>query len=387
MNKVLVAEDDRHIRDLLTDILKDEGYDVVEARNGIVALEKVVEEHPDVVLLDLGMPILDGFGVMEKLREDPDTQSLPVILLTAMPAIQGEQQGLKLGALNYISKPWNRGVVQAAVRIALRDAHAESADETGEVNEDFEPESYADEYEDDLDGIEDDKHISTAGRLMNLEKILDGGLGLGTLTLIEGATTAGKSIICQHFIYGALTEGHEIACFTSEHTVYSFGEQMRSIGLDTTEFVRDDHLGIYRMEEPVQGEDSSPALALLSRDMEWTHEKCDFIIIDAISNLAGFSQEQAILAFFSALRQQCSFGRTTVVVAHSHAFSEDVFSRLRSLCDNHFKLRTGKVRAKMVRTLEVAKANGTELDRDNQVVFEVLKGQGAHVMPVSQARV
>ena len=387
MNKVLVAEDDSDIRELLMDILKDAGYDVVEAKNGVVALEKVTQEHPDVVLLDIGLPILDGFGVTEKLREDPDTESLPVILLTALPAFQGEQQGMKLGALNYISKPWNRGVVQAAVKIAMRGARPASADETGEEHQDTEPKSYAAQYDDEPEEVEDFKHISTAGRIMNLEKILDGGLGPGTLTLIEGPTTAGKSVICQHFIYGALTEGHEAAYFTSEHTPYSFGEQMKSIGLDIAEFVQEEHIGIYPMEEPAQGEDSSPALALLARDMEWTHEKCDFITIDAISNLAALSQEQAILAFFSSLRQQCSFGRTTVVVAHSHAFSEGVLSRLRSLCDNHFKLRTGKVRAKMVRTLEVAKANGTELDRDNQVVFEVVKGEGAHVMPVTRTRV
>ena len=325
---------------------------------------------------------------------------MPVILLTALRAIRGEQKGMNLGMFHYITNPWRPGILVAAVRVALHGAQEASADEEGEENEDSELWSHPVEYEDEPDGMEvepdgtkdepdgmeDDDHIRTAGRLTPLENILGGGLGLGTLTLIEGATMAGKSIICQLLVHGALTAGHETAYFTSEHTTYSFVEQMSSIGLDVSDYVRDDHIGIYPLQEPVQGKDSGPVLAVMAQDMEWTHEKRDFIIIDAITNLARLTQEQGIIVFFSSLRRQCSFGRTIVVVAHYHALSEDIFSRLRSLCDNHFKLRTGKMRSKMVRMLEVAKANGLELDRDNLVVFEVVKGVGAQVVPMSQAR-
>jgi len=301
-------------------------------------------------------------------------------------AIPGEKKGMNLGVIHYITKPWGPGVVEAAVRVALGAAQEASADQGGEENEDSELWSYPVEYQDEPDEMEDDEHIRTAGRLTPLEKILGGGLSFGTLTLIEGATTAGKSIVCQLLSYGALTSGHKIAYLTSEHSTYSFVEQMKSIGLDVSRYVSDDRIGIYPMQEPVQGIDSGPVLAAMALDMEQSHEKCDFITIDAITNLAGFTQEQAILAFFSSLRRQCSLGKTIVVVAHYHALSEDIFSRLGSLCDNHFKLRAGKMRSKMVRMLEVAKANGMELDRDNLVVFEVVKGVGARVIPMSQIK-
>ena len=75
-----------------------------------------------------------------------------------------------------------------------------------------------------------------------------------------------------------------------------------------------------------------------------------------------------------------------VVAAHSHALTDAVFSLLGSLCDNHFKLRTGKVRTKTVRMLDVVKANGMELDKDNLVVFEVVRGMGAQIVPMTRVR-
>ena len=68
MSKVLVAEDDNHVRELLVETLNDAGYDVVEAKDGKLAVEKVVQEHPDLVLLDIWMPVLDGFQVLGKLK-------------------------------------------------------------------------------------------------------------------------------------------------------------------------------------------------------------------------------------------------------------------------------------------------------------------------------
>jgi DNA-binding response OmpR family regulator len=120
--KILVAEDDRRVRELLVDTLFDAGYDVVEAKNGKAALERAFQEHPDLVLLDIWMPFVDGFEVLVKLREEPATKSVPVILLTALPAIQGEQDGMNLGVLHYITKPWAPGLVEATVRIALRES-------------------------------------------------------------------------------------------------------------------------------------------------------------------------------------------------------------------------------------------------------------------------
>ena len=129
MSKVLVAEDDQDVRELLVDALFDAGYDVIEAKDGGAALERAVQERPDLVLLDIWMPVLDGFQVLGKLREDPATESVPVILLTALPASQGERQAMKLGALQYITKPWEPGVLETTVRVALRAIQEASSDE------------------------------------------------------------------------------------------------------------------------------------------------------------------------------------------------------------------------------------------------------------------
>ena len=100
MTKILVAEDDQYIRELLVDALFDTGYDVIEAKDGSAALEKASQEQPGLILLDVWMPALDGFQVLGKLREDPATESMPVVMLTALPAVEGESQGLELGVLH-----------------------------------------------------------------------------------------------------------------------------------------------------------------------------------------------------------------------------------------------------------------------------------------------
>ena len=383
MVKVLVAEDDRHVRELLVDTLFDAGYDVLEAKDGKAAVKQTCQEHPDLVLLDIWMPYLDGFEVLSKLREDPATESIPVVLLTALPAVQGEQKGMGLGALHYITKPWTRGVVEATVRIALRESHAGPAEE----NDDSVVWAGSTSYQRTTDDVDRQDQIRTAARLTPLEKIIGGGLSLGTLTLIEGATSAGKSVICQHLAYGALTEGHSVVYFTSEHTRHRLSKQLTAIGLDVSEFLGNDQLSIYPVQEPVQGEDSGALLLALAVDLERLPKSCKFIVVDAVTGLAGSSQEQDILGFFSSLRRQSSKGRTIAVVAHSYAFSEQMLARLSAMCDSHFRLRTGKFRAKLVHMLEVQKANGIELDRDNQLVFEVEAGAGARIIPMSRAKV
>ena len=122
MAKVLVADDASDIRDLLVDTLLDAGFDVLEAKDGEEALELAVHEVPDVILLDVMMPVMDGFEVLKRLREIPSMGSVLVILLTVMPAVHGEPSGLKFGVTHYLTKPWQPGTVEMAVRIALRES-------------------------------------------------------------------------------------------------------------------------------------------------------------------------------------------------------------------------------------------------------------------------
>ena len=124
MAKVLVADDERDIREMLVDTLVDAGYDVLEAAYGELALDLARRESPDLVLLDVWMPVMDGLEVLRRLRESPDMEGLPVILLTAMSAIEGEPAGLKLGVQHYITKPFDPDWV-LCWRFGLRSARQE----------------------------------------------------------------------------------------------------------------------------------------------------------------------------------------------------------------------------------------------------------------------
>lgn len=105
MKRVLIAEDNAVNRELLRELLEMRGYVVVEACDGQEALQKIAETEPDILLVDLSMPILDGFGTVQKIREDPCLSSLPVLAVTAY-AMRGDREKILNSGFNgYLSKP------------------------------------------------------------------------------------------------------------------------------------------------------------------------------------------------------------------------------------------------------------------------------------------
>src|ERR1700686_4758201 len=107
MTKILIAEDNAVNRELLRELLEMRGYTVMEACDGEEALRMIEQTQPDLVLLDIGMPVLDGFAVVRKIRENPRLASLPVAAVTAY-AIQGDREKiLNSGFDGYLSKPVN----------------------------------------------------------------------------------------------------------------------------------------------------------------------------------------------------------------------------------------------------------------------------------------
>jgi CheY-like chemotaxis protein len=107
MNTVLIAEDNATNRELLRELLEMRGYAVVEACNGQEALDMVEQTRPDILLLDLGMPVLDGFAVVRRIRENPRLAMLPVLAVTAY-AMQGDREKvLNSGFDGYLAKPIN----------------------------------------------------------------------------------------------------------------------------------------------------------------------------------------------------------------------------------------------------------------------------------------
>lgn len=105
--KILIIEDTEFMKKLISDVLKEAGYEVVTASSGEEGLQKVREEKPDLVLLDVVMPGMDGFEVCRILREDESNNLMPIIMLTAQENEDHKLEGLELGADDYIIKPFN----------------------------------------------------------------------------------------------------------------------------------------------------------------------------------------------------------------------------------------------------------------------------------------
>ena len=107
MTKVLVIDDEAPIRLLCRVNLEAEKMDVIEAADGPSGLEEARAEHPDVILLDVMMPGLDGWKVAEHLLEDKETSEIPIIFLTARAEFRDRAKGLDIGGIDYVTKPFN----------------------------------------------------------------------------------------------------------------------------------------------------------------------------------------------------------------------------------------------------------------------------------------
>jgi DNA-binding response OmpR family regulator len=107
MKKILVVDDEDDILHFLELVLREKGYDVVTASGGHEALTKAQLERPDLVLLDIMMPQMDGWEVLKLLRVDDDTADIPVAMLSARTEAKDRVQGLQEGAIDYICKPFS----------------------------------------------------------------------------------------------------------------------------------------------------------------------------------------------------------------------------------------------------------------------------------------
>ena len=105
MKKILIAEDNPVNRELLRELLEMQDYEVFEACNGQEALDMIEQRRPDLLILDLGMPVLDGFGAIRKIRADPAFAGLPVLAATAYAMRGDREKTLEAGFDGYVSKP------------------------------------------------------------------------------------------------------------------------------------------------------------------------------------------------------------------------------------------------------------------------------------------
>jgi two-component system phosphate regulon response regulator PhoB len=129
---ILIVEDDENIQQLVGYNLAKAGFHVLYADNGEQALATVKREQPDLLVLDLMLPGLNGFEVCRILRKDPQTRSLPIIMLTAKSEENDVSTGLDLGADDYITKPFSPRILVSRIKTALRRRDELSGEEGGE---------------------------------------------------------------------------------------------------------------------------------------------------------------------------------------------------------------------------------------------------------------
>ena len=116
MKTILLIEDEKNIQTVYASLLNKKGYDVITADNGIDGLDKAQEESPDLIILDLILPKLDGKLVLEGLKEDDNTQDIPVLIISAKSDKTSIENCLKTGAADYLVKPIERNELLKAVK-------------------------------------------------------------------------------------------------------------------------------------------------------------------------------------------------------------------------------------------------------------------------------
>ncbi|MEE9281723.1 MAG: diguanylate cyclase [Myxococcota bacterium] len=118
--RVLVIDDTESIHKLIVTRLRPEGLEVTAELDGQSGLERAIADAPDLILLDIGLPRVDGFEVCRQLKEHPSTRNIPIIFLTGETDTESKVRGLDLGAVDYVTKPFDEIELRARVRAALR---------------------------------------------------------------------------------------------------------------------------------------------------------------------------------------------------------------------------------------------------------------------------
>ena len=113
MTRILVEEDESAVRQVIVETLSEQGYQLIEADNGAseyeLTAEVAVAERPDLIMLDIMVPNMNGFEVLEKLKVNPQTAYIPVVIVSARNQTQDEARGIRVGASDFITKPWSPG--------------------------------------------------------------------------------------------------------------------------------------------------------------------------------------------------------------------------------------------------------------------------------------
>ena len=154
-----------------------------------------------------------------------------------------------------------------------------------------------------------------------LDKPLGGGIPIGSLTLIDGQSKAGKSILCQQLSYGALDADVAVAYYTTEYTVAGLVEQMQSVQFDIADDFLIDQFRIYPLVMSGDPE-LDTAFNRISSHLQSLPGSFKFIIVDTVTDIVAHSTTDSIIGFFQLCKRICEQGRAICLVSHSYAFDE-----------------------------------------------------------------
>jgi len=218
-----------------------------------------------------------------------------------------------------------------------------------------------------------------------IDKKIGGGIPEGSLTLIEGQSDAGKSVLVQQLTWGALQDGLRVIYYTTEDTTRSLLRQMDSLNMPLTDYFLMGKINIYPVPSALTEEQSltvfTKLLTHLSRQPTY-----DVAVMDSLTSFVSHVPEQQTLTFFTSAKNVCDRNKTLIITLHSYAFDEPMFIRIRSICDAHLRLRTEEIGEQLVKVLEVAKIRGAAKTTGNVVSFDVEPGMGMRIVPITKAK-
>ena len=219
-----------------------------------------------------------------------------------------------------------------------------------------------------------------------IDKKMGGGIPKGSMTLIEGESDSGKSVLSQQMIWGSLYDGFDVTLYTSENTFKSFIKQMTSLSLDVSDFVLLRKLKVFGIKASKSDMTPEMALTILLASIQ-QYVNPTLVVVDSLTTFVTHTSIEETMTYFEACKASCDVGTTVVNVVNSYAFGEAELSRVRSMCDAHLKLRTEQVGDIMVKVLEVAKVRGADMSTGNAVSFDVEPMLGMRIIPISKVNV
>ena len=225
--------------------------------------------------------------------------------------------------------------------------------------------------------------ISTGN--VEMDRKLGGGIPHGTLLLVEGSESSGKSTLIQQLAWSALNCDERASLYITEQTVQSLLRQTDSLGISIRDHFLMGRIQIYPVSITLDSVEPDVLFNELFCHIE-SEKSSRVIVVDSLTTFVSHVGGKQIQDFFARCKSLCDTGKVIICTAHTAAFEEDVFTRVRSVCDAFIRLNVQNVGSKLSKTMEVAKIRGADMKTGDILGFEVEPGRGIRVVPLSKAR-